>query len=142
MMRRLVVLALLTLVMGADLGKAPPELKKYRLVLHAPAQGGIYFSAWNDGDVIAATDGSDGKPVVYRRRYKWGDGCSWVATETLTPTRPKTFRYSYRETPFSCPPGAHADTGATTPRDGEVTVHPLVKDRPLTPLDVWARDWD
>ncbi len=141
-MRPVLLLALLSVLMGADNGKRRPEIiKKFRLVLHAPEQGGIYFTAWGNGDVIAAKDGTDGKPVIYLRRYHWGDGCDWVATETLTPINAKTYKYTYRETPTSCPAGAKAATGSTTPRDGEVTVHPLDKDAPLTPLDARARDY-
>src|SRR5712671_4788733 len=93
-MRPLLCLLLLSALMGAGAGKAKPEvIKKFRLVLHAPEQGGIYFTAWGNGDVIAGKDGSDGKPVVYLRRYMWGDGCEWVATETLTPVDAKHYKY-------------------------------------------------
>ncbi len=37
----------------------------------------IYFSAWNDGPVVATHDVSDGKTVVYRRNFTWADGCTW-----------------------------------------------------------------
>ena len=142
-MRHLVLLLLLGSLMGADAGKAKPEvIKKFRLELHAPDQGGLYFTAWADGDVIAAKDASDGKTVQYFRRYYWADRCEWVATETLQPIDAKTYAYTYRETPVKCAGGAKPSLGAVTPRDGKVTVHPLDKDRPLTPLDAWSRGYD
>ncbi len=139
-MRSLLVLALLSLLMGADAGKErkPEVIKKFRLTLEPDDSGGFFFTAWGNGDVISASDGSDGK-LVYRRRFDWSDGCKWVATETLTPIGPKRLKYTYRETPTSCPSGARAATDQTTPRDGVVSVQPLDKDEPLTPLDVWAR---
>jgi hypothetical protein len=138
-MRPLLLLALLTVLTGADTGKErqPEVIKKFRLVLEAEDVGGFFFTAWGDGDVISATDGSDGK-LVYRRRFKWSDGCEWVATETLKPIAPKQLAYSYRETPTSCPKGNQPALGSTTPRDGKVTVLPLDKDQPLTDVDAWA----
>jgi hypothetical protein len=139
-MRRLWMLVLLSVLMGADAGKVKPELvRRFRLQLHVPDQGGIYFSAWDGNDVIRASDASDGKVVVYRRRYHWMDHCNWVATETLTPINARKYKYTYRETPVSCAAGATASTNATTPRDGTVTVHPISDNKPLTPLDAWSR---
>lgn len=103
----------------------------------------MYFSAWADGqDVVADKDGSDNQTVTYRRRYVWFDRCVWEATETLTPVDAKHYEYQYRETPESCPEGARAALGATTPRDGNVTVHPADDDRPLTPLTAWTKGWE
>lgn len=138
-MRSLIPLGMLAVLMGADAGKerTPEVIRKFRLELKAQDVGGFFFTAWSDGDVISASDGSDGK-LVYRRRFKWSDGCAWVATETLTPIATRKLRYAYRETPTSCPSGARPATDETTPRDGTVIVHPLDRDLPLTPLDVWA----
>jgi len=120
----------------------PPEVhRRFRLDLHAPEQGGIYFSAWMAPDVITGHDGSDGETVTYRRRYVWSDGCRWEATESLVPTAADRYAYSYREAPLSCPAGAVADTGATTPRDGYVTVEPAQSAARLTPLVAWVRGW-
>ena len=135
------------------LGSTPPgghravEGKKFRFELRVPDQSGIYFTAWADDagkrvDVIADHDGSDGKTVVYRRRLIWFDGCTWDASEKLVPTSADHYRYTYREVPVSCPPGASADTGAVTPRDGEVAVFPLQRDEPLTPQFAWVHGWD
>jgi len=145
-MRALLLLCLLSVLMGADAGKQRPGqaevIKKFRLVLKADDTSGFFFTAWStadggNGDVISASDGSDGK-LVYFRRFKWSDGCEWVATETLKPIAPKQLKYTYRETPTSCPKGSTAALGSTTPREGVVTVLPLDKDAPLTPLDQWA----
>ena len=125
----------------------PLEVKKFRFVLHVPEQSGIYATAWSDDagksqDVITDHDGADGKTVVYKRRIIWIDRCTWDASETIKPTSADHYTYEYREAPVSCPPGVHADLGATTPRDGEITVVPLGKDAPLTPLFAWAKGWD
>jgi hypothetical protein len=138
-MRSLLMLALLSVLMGADAGKQrqPEVIKKFKLVLQADEVSGFFFTAWSNGDVISATDGSDGK-LVYKRRFKWGDGCEWVATEALTPIAPRKLKYTYRETPTSCPSGTSPALGSTTPRDGTVTVLPLDKDAPLTDVDAWA----
>ena len=138
-MRTLLLLGMLAALMGADAGKQRPVEgpKKFKLVLKADDVGGFFFTAWSEGDVISTTDGSDGQ-LVYKRRFKWGDGCEWVATETLKPIAPRKLAYTYRETPTSCPSGSSPAIGSTTPRDGTVTVVPLEKDLPVTALDVWA----
>ena len=127
--------------MGADAGKdrspQPEVIKKFRLVLKPQDVGGFFFTAWSEGDVISTSDGSDGK-LVYKRRFRWGDGCEWVATETLKPIAPRKLAYTYRETPTSCPKGNQPSLGSTTPRDGTVTVVALDKDKPATALDIWA----
>ncbi|MBX3157013.1 MAG: hypothetical protein KF773_13645 [Deltaproteobacteria bacterium] len=130
----------------ASESRPPPkkvqEQGRFLLKLHVPSQAGIYFSAWGDGDAVTDHDGSDGKRVTYRRRLVWTDGCTWEASEELTPVAADKYTYRYREAPLSCPPGATADVGATTPRDGEVTVHPIPDQRPLTPLVAWAKGWE
>lgn len=140
-MRQLLLLGMVVALMGADAGKQRPSVespKKFRLVLKADDVGGFFFTAWSEGDVISRSDGADGK-LVYFRRFKWGDGCEWVATEALKPIGPNKLKYTYRETPVSCPKGSRPATDSTTPRDGTVTVIPLDKaDPPETPLDQWA----
>jgi len=118
-----------------------PEIRRFHLKLHAPEQGGIYFTAWANGDVVADRDASDGQIVVYRRRYVWYDGCTWEASETLKPLERDRYDYKYREVPIECPKGK-APSGGTTPRDGYVTVHPANDDRPLTPLIAWTKGWE
>jgi len=118
------------------------EAKKFRLELHVPDQGGIYFSAWDGNPVITDHDASDGKTVTYRRRYVWDDQCTWEAAETLVPEARDRYAYTYRERPLSCPKGAAAEVGETTPRDGSVTVHPTRLAKPNTPLVAWARGWE
>jgi len=144
-MRQLVVV-LLALPLLAFTNTPPPPrsepARRFRLELHVPPQGGIYFSAWGDPEVIADHDGSDGATVRYRRRYYWYDGCEWEATETLVPAAAARYRYTYREAPASCPPGALPQIGATTPRDGFVTVRPVPPGRPVTPLVAWTQGWE
>jgi hypothetical protein len=138
----LIALAL-PLLAGSTIDRPRPETtEKFQLELHVPDQGGIYFSAWDGKPVIAGHDASDGKTVTYQRRYVWGDGCTWEATETLVPQTRDRYAYSYRERPLSCPSGATAETFATTPRDGTVTVHPTKLAKPITPLLAWARGWE
>jgi hypothetical protein len=139
-----VLLALaLPLLTGSTIDRPRPETtEKFRLELDVPNQGGIYFSAWDGNPVIAGHDASDGQTVTYRRRYVWDDRCTWEATETLVPKSRDRYAYSYRERPLSCPAGATAATFATTPRDGEVTVHPTKIAKPNTPLLAWARGWE
>lgn len=144
-MRRLILLLALPLLAFTNDRPPPPQPepgRRFRLDLHVPPQGGIYFSAWGDPEVIADHDGSDNVTVRYRRRYYWFDGCQWEATETLVPTAARRYRYSYREAPRSCPPGALPQIGATTPRDGSVTLRPAEPTKPITPLDAWTRGWE
>jgi hypothetical protein len=138
------VLVALPLLAGSTIDRAPTSepTKKFRLELHVPEQGGIYFSAWDGNPVIADHDASDGRTVIYRRRFVWGDGCTWEAAETLVPKARDRYTYSYRERPLSCPSGAVAELGETTPRDGNVTVHPADVNKPTTPLLAWARGWE
>lgn len=140
-MRPLLLVLLLPLLLGAERERPRmPELGRLHLKLHAPKQAGLYFTAWAEGDVVTDHDGSDGKTVIYRRRFVWYDGCTWEATETLTPTAKDRYAYKYRETALSCPAGRRPE-GITTPLDGHVTVHPANDNRPLTPLEAWAKDW-
>ncbi len=138
-MRTLLLLGMLAALMGADAGKQRPVEgpKKFKLVLKAEDVGGLFFTAWSEGDVISSSNGADGK-LTYFRRFKWADGCEWVATEALKPIGRHKLKYTYHETPTSCPKGVQAAIGSTTPRDGVVTVLPLDKDAPETPLDQWA----
>lgn len=141
----LIVVLVLPLLTEGSTPPPPPRRPesgpRFRLDLHVPPQGGIYFSAWADPEVISDHDGSDGATVQYRRRYLWSDGCRWEATETLVPTAANRYEYTYREAPLSCPRGAAAHTWATTPRDGHVTVHPAEPARRVTPLVAWMRGW-
>jgi hypothetical protein len=143
-MRTLLLLCVVPFLLGAQARPTPPkqEIVRFRLELQVPSKAGIFFSSWADGDVITDHDGSDGKVVTYRMHLIWHDTCEWVATEKLTPLAADKYKYEYRETPVSCPPGATADTGAVTPRDGIVQVFPLKEDKPLTPLTSWAKGWE
>jgi hypothetical protein len=138
--------AIVPLLLGADAHPGRPpraETRRFHLKLQAPRQGGIYFSAWaDDKDVVADKDASDHQTVTYHRNYIWLDGCVWEATETLTPVDATHYQYQYREAPQSCPDGATAAIGATTPRDGTVTVHPASDDRPTTALTAWGPGGD
>ena len=143
-MRRLLPLFVLPLLLAAETSpKRPPnDIKRYRLELTVPRQAGIYFSAWAEGDAITDRDGSDGKTVVYKRKFIWYDGCTWEATETIIPTAPDKYDYKYRERPVYQPPGYTCNPDAETPRDGKIVVFPTDPNKPLTPLVGWAKDWD
>ena len=149
-MRALLVLCALPLLAGSDTRPTKPqkiETKKFRLELTVPDQHGIYFSAWADEhgdrtDAILAHDGSNGKTVQFIRWFVWFDGCTWEASETITPTSADSYTYAYRERPLSCPDGTSADPNAPTPRDGTVKVFPTSSKRPLSTFKAWAKGWD
>ncbi len=140
-MRRVAWLLCLPLLAGSvDTSRLKEQPKHFLLVLHLEhEQPGVYFSAWNDGDVIADHDASDGKPVTYVRKFYWWDGCTWEARDVLKPVGSDKYTYVYQEGPVSCPDGAVADPSVR--RSGAVTVHTTDKG-PLTPLVAWAKGWD
>lgn len=94
----------------------------YRLSLDTVSDPICYYgSAWNDGDVFLSHDASDGRPVTLTSRYEFQDGCTWEATETLTPNG-SGYSYDYSEHYVSCRPGA--SPGIACARHGSVTVTP------------------
>jgi hypothetical protein len=100
-----------------------PSSQSYRLVLETESDSSCtYGSAWNDGDVVLPHDNRDGRTVTMTSRYDFVDGCTWEATEVLTPT-PAGYDYEYTEHPVECRPGATHD-GTACPRRGHVTVVP------------------
>jgi hypothetical protein len=148
-MRSLLALLVVPFLMGAENPGHPQqtEIKRYRLELTVPDQAGIYFSAWSDAngkltDAVISHDGSNGKQVVFIRWFVWYDGCTWEASETITPTAADRYDYAYRERPLSCPAGTSHDPNAATPRDGKVKVFPTKPDRPLSVFKSWAKGWD
>lgn len=96
----------------------------YRLVLEADSSPDCYYgSAWNEGDVILSHDASDGRKVTLTSRYVFpDDGCTWEATEVLTPSG-NGYDYRYTEQPISCPEGVTASLAC--PRRGVVAVVPV-----------------
>jgi hypothetical protein len=145
-MRSLLPVLLVPLLLGTAGAnpKAPekaPAAKRFLLKLQVPVQSGIYHSAWADGDVVTDHDGSDGRTIVYFRKYNWYDGCTWEASETLKPIAKDKYDYQYREVPIECPKDRAPDLNSVTPRDGVATVHPVADDRPLTPKGGWSKDW-
>jgi hypothetical protein len=94
----------------------------YRLSLDTASDPICYYgSAWNDGDVFLSHDASDGRTVTLTSRYDFQDGCTWEATETLTPNG-GGYSYEYSEHYVSCRPGA--SPGIACARHGAVTVTP------------------
>jgi hypothetical protein len=78
----------------------------YRLTLHTESARACYYgSAWNEGDVLLAHDAADGHVVTLSGRYDFEDGCTWEATEVLTPAG-NGYAYSYSERPVRCAIGA------------------------------------
>jgi hypothetical protein len=115
-------------VLAASVGSGPVSLapsveaQSYRLVLDAEVDPPCsYGSAWNDGDVVMPHDASDGKTVTFTSRYDFRDGCTWEATETLTPSE-SGYDYAYVEHIVECK--KHATPGLACPRTGHVTVVP------------------
>jgi hypothetical protein len=149
-MRSLLLVLVVPFLLGAESNPNRPqraEIKRYRLELTVPEQHGIYFSAWSDPngkltDAILDHDGSDGKTVTFIRWFVWYDGCTWEASETITPTAADKYDYKYRERAISCPAGLTSDPNAETPRDGKVKVFPTDPNRPLTVFKAWAKGWD
>jgi len=115
----------------------------FRLTLQAAEEpGAFYLSAWNDGDVFVAHDGSDKRTLTFTRRGDEHDGCTWLGTERLTPITPHLYAYDYSETILSCRPGARPFR--KTPRTGVVTVEKWGEPATATALtavqppgDVW-----
>jgi hypothetical protein len=116
-------------LLAVTVGGAPVSLEpssvsgqSYRLVLDAEVDPPCsYGSAWNDGDVVMPHDASDGKVVTFTSRYDFRDGCTWEATETLTPSE-GGYDYQYVEHIVECK--KHATPGLACPRSGHVTVVP------------------
>jgi len=83
-----------------------PSPAAYRLALETASDPICYYgSAWNDGDVFLSHDASDGRSVTLTSRYDFEDGCTWEATETLTPSG-AGYSYDYAERFVSCRSGA------------------------------------
>ena len=148
-MRSLAIVLVVPLLAGAESkpGRPIAEQKRYKLVLTVPDQAGIYFSAWVDDnnkqtEAVLDHDGSNGKQVRFVRWFVWYDGCTWEASETITPTAADKYDYAYREVPLSCPDGTSHDPNAATPRDGKVVVFPTDPRRPLSVFKSWAKGWD
>ncbi|MCU1278229.1 MAG: hypothetical protein JWM53_1775 [bacterium] len=115
-------------VLATSIGGAPVSLapamdgQSFRLVLDTESNPAcVYGSAWNDGDVIMPHDASDGKTVTLTSRYDFRDGCTWEATETLTPSE-GGYDYEYKEHIVEC--RKNVRPGLACPRKGHVTVVP------------------
>lgn len=94
-----------------------------RLVLHAPeAENAIYLTAWRNGDVHVWVPDGERQTITFQTRARVWDGCQWLATETLVPSGPDLYMYSYEETVLSCEPGATPTS--KTPRTGFVVSLP------------------
>jgi len=110
---------------AASVGSTPcpsTNASAYRLVLDTESDPAcVYGSAWNDGDVVLPNDASDGRTVSMTSRYDFEDGCTWEATETLTPTE-SGYDYEYSEHIIECK--RDATPGLACPRRGHVTVVP------------------
>ncbi|HEY2748837.1 MAG TPA: hypothetical protein VGL86_29655 [Polyangia bacterium] len=112
-------------VLAAAIGSSPASPASgasYRLVLETESDAAcVYGSAWNDGDVVMPHDASDGKVVRFTSRYDFQDGCTWEATETLTPSQ-AGYDYDYSEHIVDCK--RKSRPGLACPRKGHVTVVP------------------
>jgi hypothetical protein len=115
-------------VLAVSIGGSPASLapalggQSYRLVLDTESDPAcVYGSAWNDGDVVLPHDASDGKVVRFTSRYDFKDGCTWEATETLTPSE-SGYDYEYAEHAVECQRAKRP--GLACPRHGHVTIVP------------------
>jgi hypothetical protein len=119
----LLAVGVLAVAAGAPASLAPAVTgQSYRLVLDADVDPPcVYGSAWNDGDVVMPHDASDGKVVTFTSRYDFRDGCTWEATERLTPSA-TGYDYEYTEHAVECK--RHKSPGLACPRRGHVTVVP------------------
>ena len=112
-------------LLAASVGGTPcasTSATSYRLVLDTESDPAcVYGSAWNDGDVVLPHDASDGRTVSLTSRYDFEDGCTWEATEVLTPSE-SGYDYEYTEHIVECKPDA--TPGLACPRKGHVTVVP------------------
>ncbi len=114
----------LAVSVGSSLTPLEPPLgaQSYRLILDTESDPAcVYGSAWNDGDLIMPHDASDGKKVTLTSRYDFRDGCTWEATETLTPSE-GGYDYQYTEHAVECQRDRRP--GLACPRRGHVTVVP------------------
>jgi hypothetical protein len=114
---------LLSTALGPSLPMSPGAgASSYRLALHSESDPACYYgSAWNDGDVVLAHDGSDGRTVTLTSRYDFEDGCTWEATEVLTPSG-AGYVYEYSEHVVGCRAGATPAVACA--RSGRVTLSP------------------
>ena len=121
--RRIAALGALTvLVSSGAYALLRPANTRYVATLEATSSPcAIYFSAWDEGAVVLAHDGSDGKPVTFRRSFVWVDGCTWESEERLEPIAANRYFYRYNEHFVSCPKG-RTPSAITTPRVGVVTL--------------------
>jgi hypothetical protein len=108
---------------GARLGASSSSPRAgYRLTLMTDSLPNCYYgSAWNDGEVVLPHDASDGKTVTLTSRYDFEDGCTWEATEILTPNG-AGYSYTYVEHHVACEEGA--TPAAACARSGIVRVAP------------------
>jgi hypothetical protein len=107
---------------AAPASRPTPLPNGYRLALATESAPNCYYgSAWNDGDVVLPHDASDGKAVTITSRYEFEDGCTWEATERLTP-QGSGYAYEYVEHYVSCEDGAKPASACA--RRGAVSVSP------------------
>jgi hypothetical protein len=101
----------------------PATLSAYRLALQSESDPACYYgSAWNDGDVVLTHDGSDGRTITLTNRYDFEDGCTWEATEVLTPAG-SGYAYAYSERVVGCRMGASPAIACA--RSGSVSTTPV-----------------
>ena len=93
----------------------------HHLVLHAQSNPHtLYLSYFEDGPIRVNIDPDHLKPLHWEMTAEVSDGCRWHAIETLTPSGPHRFAYSYIDEKLSCSP--HPLETEPTPRTGWVDV--------------------
>ena len=90
--------------------------QSYRLVLDTESDPAcVYGSAWNDGDVVMLARCQRRQIVRFTSRYDFKDGCTWEATETLTPSE-SGYDYEYSEHAVECQRAKRAGAGVPAAR--------------------------
>jgi hypothetical protein len=100
---------------------AIPTHHGHRLVLHAVDRPNtLYLTYFEDGPIAVNIDPDHLKSLRWEMTAEVSDGCRWHSIETLTPSGPHRFAYSYFEEKLSCIP--HPIETIVTPRTGWVDV--------------------
>jgi hypothetical protein len=109
------------LAVGALVAIPKHHSHAHRLVLHAVDRPHtLYLTYFEDGPIRVNIDPDHLKPLRWEMTADVTDGCRWHSVETLTPSGPHRFAYSYFEEKLSCVP--HPIPTIVTPRIGWVDV--------------------
>ena len=109
------------LAVGALVAIPKHDSHVHRLVLHAVDRPHtLYLTYFENGPLDVKIDADHLVPMRWEMTADVSDGCRWHAVETLTPSGPHRFAYTYDEAKISCIP--HPIATILTPRTGWVEV--------------------